>query len=132
MSPFEDYDRDSPEMQYLETRMTELRSEANEAFQELERLGGPALDPKTLTIDNVRIMLQAVAHCVSSYGHPDLAREYLAVLERQLTAMARLGDLVKAGADRETIDAVQAASDEINEQWERRQAAVNAYLKTME
>jgi hypothetical protein len=78
------------------------------------------------------MMLQAVDDCVSWYGNPDLARAYLALMEGQFTAMARLGDLVQIGANQEVIDAVQAECDEIEEQWERLQAAVSAYLKTKE
>jgi hypothetical protein len=137
MSDPEDEDLATAEVKYLETRRTELDAKIHEAFHEPGALaelrawvGRPALELEALTIDDVRALVQCYANLVSSCGDRALAHEYLAVYERYLVAAAHRDDLVAAGATHTLIDAAQAACDEIDEQVDRVQAAVIAYLKT--
>jgi len=139
MSEPEDDDLIAAEMQYVETRRTELDAEINEAFHEpgalaemREWVGRPALDPEALTIDDERAIVQASADIVSSHGNPELAREFISVYEQYLAARAHLDDLVGADENQEMIDAAQAACDEIDEQVDRVEAAVRACLKAKE
>jgi len=139
MSEPEDDDLTAAEMRYVETRKTELDTEINEAFHEpgalaemREWVGRPALDPEALTIDDERAIVQASADIVSSHGNPELAREFISVYEQYLAAKAHLDDLLGADENQEMIDAAQAACDEIDEQVDRVEAAVRAYLKAKE